>query len=148
MPCTVSTDLNRTVVGLTGGSSNRKLSSMSSTGRYWVYILASKIGGALYIGVTIDLVRRVYEHKEPVVEGFTSRHYVERLVYFAEFDDIRIGNRAGEAPQEMEPSLEGQSDRKEHSRLDRTSIQALLVHEATGLPGQAGQRQCFRSRPS
>jgi len=40
---------------------------------YWVYILASKIGGTLYIGVTNDLVRRVYEHRVHLVGGFTSK---------------------------------------------------------------------------
>jgi putative endonuclease len=49
---------------------------------YYVYILASRIGGTLYIGVTNDLVRRVYEHKSGDAEGFTKSHNVTRLVYF------------------------------------------------------------------
>ena len=55
---------------------------------YWVYILASRIGGTLYIGVTNDLVRRVSEHREGLVEGFTKRHKVKRLIYFEQFGDI------------------------------------------------------------
>jgi putative endonuclease len=55
---------------------------------YWVYILASRIGGTLYIGVTNDLVRRVYEHKMKYVEGFTSKYDVDRLVYFEQYGDI------------------------------------------------------------
>jgi putative endonuclease len=58
-------------------------------GSYYVYILANRIGGALYIGVTNDLVRRVYEHKSNAAESFTKRHDVNRLVYFECFDDIQ-----------------------------------------------------------
>jgi putative endonuclease len=57
---------------------------------YYVYILASRIGGTLYIGVTGDLVRRVYEHREKVVKGFTERYGVSRLVYFEPFGDVRV----------------------------------------------------------
>jgi putative endonuclease len=55
---------------------------------YYVYILASRIGGTLYIGVTNDLVRRVGEHKLKIAEGFTKKHDVTRLVYFEVFDQI------------------------------------------------------------
>ena len=47
-----------------------------------VYILASKRNGTLYVGVTGDLRRRVWEHKQDVVEGFTMKYRVHRLVYF------------------------------------------------------------------
>ena len=55
---------------------------------YYVYLLASRRNGTLYIGVTNDLVRRVYEHRLKVVKSFTKRHDVVRLVYFECFDDI------------------------------------------------------------
>src|SRR5215470_19144677 len=55
---------------------------------YYVYILASRIGGTLYIGVTNDLVRRVGEHKLKMAEGFTKQYGVSRLVYFEAFDQI------------------------------------------------------------
>ncbi|MEK9285342.1 GIY-YIG nuclease family protein [Bradyrhizobium sp. ISRA442] len=54
---------------------------------YYVYILASKIGGTLYIGVTNDLIRRVAEHKLKLIESFTKDYDVVRLVYFEQFDD-------------------------------------------------------------
>ncbi|MCK1398287.1 GIY-YIG nuclease family protein [Bradyrhizobium sp. 4] len=57
------------------------------TRHYYVYILASKIGGTLYIGVTNDLIRRVAEHKSKVIESFTEKYDVARLVYFEQFDD-------------------------------------------------------------
>ena len=56
---------------------------------YYVYILASRIGGTLYIGVTNDLVRRVGEHRLELMKGFTKRYGVHKLVYFEQFDDIR-----------------------------------------------------------
>jgi putative endonuclease len=49
---------------------------------YWVYILASRVGGTLYIGVTNDLVRRVNEHKNDLIPGFTSEYGVHRLVWY------------------------------------------------------------------
>jgi putative endonuclease len=49
---------------------------------YWVYILASAPGGTLYTGVTNDLVRRTYEHREGLLKGFTKKYDVKRLVYF------------------------------------------------------------------
>jgi putative endonuclease len=50
--------------------------------QYYVYILASKRNGTLYVGVTNDLLRRVYEHKTDSFEGFTKKYQVHRLVYF------------------------------------------------------------------
>jgi putative endonuclease len=56
---------------------------VSSDDRYFVYIL-SNASRILYIGVTNDLVRRVYEHKQKVARGFTARYNVTQLVYFEE----------------------------------------------------------------
>ena len=66
---------------------------MSQERSYWVYVLASKIGGTLYIGVTNDLVRRVYEHKEELAKGFTKKYEVHRLVYFEQHSDIEAAIR-------------------------------------------------------
>jgi putative endonuclease len=55
---------------------------------YYVYILASRIGGTLYIGVTNDLVRRVFEHRSKFVASFTKKYGVVRLVYYEQYDDI------------------------------------------------------------
>ncbi|MEC5293560.1 GIY-YIG nuclease family protein [Aurantimonas sp. C2-6-R+9] len=54
-----------------------------------VYIMASKKGGTLYIGVTADLSRRVFEHKSGQLRGFTKAYGVTRLVWYEEHDDIR-----------------------------------------------------------
>lgn len=55
---------------------------------YYVYILASQKNGTLYIGVTNDLMRRVYEHKNNLVKGFSMQYNVHQLVYFEEGNDI------------------------------------------------------------
>ncbi|NJL50463.1 MAG: GIY-YIG nuclease family protein [Blastochloris sp.] len=54
---------------------------------FFVYMLASKPNGTLYIGVTRDLIRRVHEHKTKAVPGFTAKYDVTRLVYVETFDD-------------------------------------------------------------
>ncbi len=55
---------------------------------YYVYILASETDGTLYIGITNDLIRRVWEHKNGEIEGFTKRYRVNRLVYYEETSDV------------------------------------------------------------
>jgi putative endonuclease len=55
---------------------------------FFVYILASKRNGTLYVGVTNNLVRRVSEHKAKLVPGFTRKYVVDLLVYFEAFDSI------------------------------------------------------------
>ena len=57
--------------------------------QYYVYILASKKNGTLYTGVTSDLVKRVYEHKNDLVDGFTKKYQVHSLVCFEIFQDVK-----------------------------------------------------------
>ncbi len=56
--------------------------------KYFVYILASRKKGTLYIGVTNDLMRRTYEHKNDLIKGFTEKYKVHLLVYSEEFEDV------------------------------------------------------------
>jgi putative endonuclease len=56
---------------------------------FWVYILASGPGDTLYVGVTNDLVRRVHEHRQDAVPGFTKKYGVKSLVYFEQHDTAR-----------------------------------------------------------
>lgn len=56
--------------------------------RYFVYMLASRAQGTLYVGVTNDLIRRVTEHREGAVLGFTEKYHVHKLVWFDEYGDI------------------------------------------------------------
>jgi len=80
---------------------------------YYVYILASKPNGTLYIGITNNLVRRVYEHRKGLAEGFTKRHGVKSLVYYESYDDI-------------ERALQREKNMKHWSRAWKTE---LIEHE-------------------
>ena len=55
---------------------------------YYVYILSNGIHGTLYIGMTNNLVRRMYEHKNELIQGFTSKYKTHRLAYFESCDDV------------------------------------------------------------
>jgi putative endonuclease len=55
----------------------------------WVYIMANRSKGTIYVGVTNDLARRAWEHREGLVDGFTKRYRLKRLVYAERYDDIR-----------------------------------------------------------
>lgn len=54
---------------------------------FYVYILASCYQGALYIGVTSDIIRRSYEHRTGMIEGFTKKYFIHKLVYYEEVGD-------------------------------------------------------------
>jgi putative endonuclease len=60
---------------------------------YFVYLLASKPYGTLYVGVTSDLAKRVWEHKTKAVPGFTARYVVETLVWFEPDDSVEAAIR-------------------------------------------------------
>jgi putative endonuclease len=65
---------------------------MEKTG-YYVYILASDRNGTLYVGVTSDLVKRIWQHKNDVADGFTKEHGVHRLVYYEAHPDVNEASR-------------------------------------------------------
>lgn len=58
--------------------------------QYYVYIMASTKGGRIYIGVTGNLIKRVYQHREGLVDGFTKKYNTKRLVYFESCADIKV----------------------------------------------------------
>lgn len=55
--------------------------------QYFVYIVTNKLNTVLYIGITSNLIKRVYEHKNKSVDGFTKKYHVDKLVYYEIFDD-------------------------------------------------------------
>ena len=72
---------------------------------YCIYIMTNRYNNVLYTGVTNDLVRRVYEHKEHFVKGFTAKYLIEKLVYFEVTSDIN-------AALEREKQIKGGSRKK------------------------------------
>lgn len=54
----------------------------------WVYILCSNPYGTIYVGVTNNIVRRTYEHKNGTADGFSKNYKVDKLVYYEQFEDI------------------------------------------------------------
>ncbi len=56
---------------------------------YYVYILTNKSDRVMYIGVTSNLERRLYEHKQELVDGFTKKYHVHKLVYYEQTSDVR-----------------------------------------------------------
>ena len=82
---------------------------------YYVYILASTTNFSVYVGVTKDLVRRVYEHKNHFdSQSFTSRYDVHKLVYFEQTTDIR-------AALEREKQLKGWRRSKKNALIEKTN---------------------------
>ena len=73
---------------------------------YYVYLLASERNGTLYLGVTNDLVRRVYEHKNKIFRRFSQRYGVARLVWFETYDDPVNAITREKRRQEMAPGVE------------------------------------------
>jgi putative endonuclease len=61
---------------------------MPSSGRYYVYLITNWNNKVMYVGVTNNLERRIYEHKNKMVKGFTKKYNVSKLVYFEETQDI------------------------------------------------------------
>jgi putative endonuclease len=59
----------------------------------WLYIMTNPRNGTLYVGTTVDLARRVWEHRESLADGFTKRYGLTRLVYAEEHDDILLAKQ-------------------------------------------------------
>jgi putative endonuclease len=61
---------------------------MSTNEKYYVYLLTNWNNKVIYVGITNDLARRVYEHKNKMIKGFTEKYNVKKLVYFEETQDV------------------------------------------------------------
>ena len=81
---------------------------------YYVYILANWSDSVLYVGVTNDLARRLYEHKNHLTDGFTKKYNVHKLVYFEQTNDIR-------SALEREKQLKGWSRSKKNTLIAKAN---------------------------
>ena len=94
----------------------------------YTYILFSQRNGTLYIGVTNDIIRRVTEHKEKQIPGFTQQYGVDKLGYFEEYNDIRLAIQ-------REKELKGWNRKKENrsNRIDKSSLERPLLRIAISI---------------
>ncbi|MBL7081457.1 MAG: GIY-YIG nuclease family protein [Candidatus Omnitrophica bacterium] len=101
---------------------------------FFVYILANKRNGTLYIGITSDLIKRLWEHKKKFVEGFTKKYNIDKLVYYEIYND-------------PENAIKREKRLKKYNRkwkLDlieekNSSWRDLYEEIVSGLPDQVGQ---------
>ena len=109
---------------------------------FYVYILASRIGGTLYIGVTNDLVRRVAEHRLKLVESFTKKYEIYRLVYFEQFDDsenaIRREKRLKKWNRAWKFQLIEAMNPDRRDLTDEIDVNTILVEPKAGPPLSRG----------
>jgi len=92
----------------------------------FVYILASGRNGTIYIGITNNLIRRVWEHKAKLAQGFTAQYAVSKLVYYEEHQDITIAiqreKRLKEWPRKWKIELIEKNNPYWHDLFDQLSI--------------------------
>ena len=81
---------------------------------YYVYILSNWDDSVLYIGVTNDLVRRLYEHKNHLIDGFTKKYNVNKLVYYEHTSDVRSAI-------EREKQLKGWTRAKKNTLIQKAN---------------------------
>ncbi|HBO84030.1 MAG: endonuclease [Deltaproteobacteria bacterium GWC2_42_11] len=101
---------------------------------YYVYILASQRNGTLYIGITSDLIKRVWEHKNKFVDGFTKEYNVNKLIYYEQHND-------------PESAIKREKRLKKYNRKWKLNLiegvnpdwKDLYEEITTGLPEQVGQ---------
>jgi putative endonuclease len=101
---------------------------------YYVYILASQRNGTLYVGVTSDLIKRVWEHKNKSIAGFTQKYNTDNLVYFEQCSDI-------ESAIKREKRLKRYSRKWKLELIEKENPEwrDLYSEITSGLPDQVGQ---------
>ena len=85
---------------------------------YYVYLLTSSNNKVMYVGVTNNLTRRVYEHQNKLVKGFTEKYNVNKLVYYEQTNDVIHRFDSGKRDQKMAPRKEKRLGRTAQSTLE------------------------------
>jgi len=101
---------------------------------FFVYILANRRNGTLYIGVTSNLLKRVWEHKNKLVEGFTARYGIDKLVYYEQFKDAKSALRRKKRLKKY--NRKWKLDLIEKSNPDWKDLYKELI---SGFPDQVGE---------
>jgi len=101
---------------------------------FYVYILPSRRNGTLYIGVTSDLIKRIWEHKKKLTEGFTEKYEVDKLVYYEQFRDAECAIRREKRLKKY--NRKWKLDLIEKSNPDWKGLYEELI---TGFPDQVGE---------
>ena len=93
----------------------------------WVYFMTNRPNGVLYVGVTDNLPRRAWEHREGIIDGFTKRYGLKRLVYYEQYEDVRHARQREQKPEALLTRLEGSSDPAQQPKLGRFVRPAYLM---------------------
>ena len=84
---------------------------------YYVYIMTNHLTTVLYIGATNNLERRIYEHKKKLVDGFTKKYNLDRLVYFKETNDVLSALEREKQFEGLAPAPEGRARRDDEPSM-------------------------------
>jgi putative endonuclease len=101
---------------------------------FYVYILANKQNGTLYTGVTSDIIKRSWEHKNKLVEGFTEKYDINKLVYYEQFKDAEYAIK-------REKRLKKYNRKWKIDLIEKVNPDWKDLYEdlIAGFPGQAGE---------
>ena len=101
---------------------------------YYVYVLASQWNGTLYVGVTSNLIKRIWEHKNKAIEGFTQKYNVDKLVYFEQYHDPENAIKREKRLKKYDRRWKLELIEKENPEW-----RDLYTDLVSGLPDQVGQ---------
>ena len=91
----------------------------------YTYILSNKSNSVVYVGVTANIVKRVYEHKLKLIEGFTKKHNLDKLVYFETYDDIRLAIAREKQLKKLDMDSKFNLVKKENPKIDDLHIPGI-----------------------